>query len=85
MVVNLAARGVCDSEVCPARHALLEDSGRHVARTPVSPPGMERHIEEDEVRSSADLRIRKSQVGLALVQQASGSVFLFLPPTPNLG
>lgn len=31
---------------------------------------MEKHIEEDEVRSSADLRIRKSQVTLFLVQQS---------------
>lgn len=46
----------------------LEESSRGVAGTTLlSSLGMERHIEEDEVRSSADLRIRKSQVGLSLV------------------
>uniref|UniRef100_A0A5F9D2X7 Syntaxin 3 n=1 Tax=Oryctolagus cuniculus TaxID=9986 RepID=A0A5F9D2X7_RABIT len=32
-----------------------------ILSAPIPEPSMERHIEEDEVRSSADLRIRKSQ------------------------
>ncbi|KAF6106521.1 syntaxin 3 [Phyllostomus discolor] len=32
-----------------------------ILSAPIPEPNMERHIEEDEVRSSADLRIRKSQ------------------------
>ena len=56
-------RGGCRWTVCVSG----ESSSCVAGILCLSSPDMERHIEEDEVRSSADLRIRKSQVGLPLV------------------
>lgn len=58
---------VDDAQLC-----VMEEDGRSVCGiTSLCSPGMESQIEEDVARSSADLRIRKSQVSSPLVQEHS--------------
>ena len=61
--VGLLGRCVCLREEAALHGEFLGgEQGLRCWNNLLSHPGMEKHIEEDEVRSSADLRIRKSQV-----------------------